>query len=498
MTEHQEKDLDIKDLPPEETLTPEEKEQLAGAGRFRPMLEALETREMMDAGLGGAIMAPMAPIGGGAAPAVGNVRTLDAPAPAIEVVMPAEVLQDSGANSASISTSAPGNNSALTTGGIATTAAAEAEPATTVETPAANGSPGSLAATSALASTAAAPAAATTVAMAAGNHSTTPKGTPTQPAYLGASDASAAVPVTYDGNKEGVLVGDDKSDVIRLYDKAGGNIVDQWDFRSKTGSQASDIEAAARVNNTIYWMTSSGKVFVTEMTPAGLEFVKTVDLNNAIKEWGKNITVSANGEAMTLAQAMDKNDKNYFNIEAFAIGPDGTAYIGFRAPLSDKDGKALLLPVTNFQKLMSGEAKTAEFGKLITLGFEGRGIRDIVWSQDMGKFLILAGNYGVGPGQNLSTRLFAWDGPGENGIYKSDGPNTKVTFLKENGTDPEGKYMSYEAIGRIKDLGGGNWQVQLLSDDGGSLDHGKKYQDKKTERPFNERYFYGEFVTFSL
>jgi hypothetical protein len=47
-------------------------------------------------------------------------------------------------------------------------------------------------------------------------------------------------------------------------------------------------------------------------------------------------------------------------------------------------------------------------------------------------------------------------------------------------------------------LGGGNWEVQLLSDDGGSLDHGKKYQDKKTERPFNERYFYGEFVTFSI
>ena len=34
MSERTEKDIDIKDLPPEETLTPEEKERLAGAGRF--------------------------------------------------------------------------------------------------------------------------------------------------------------------------------------------------------------------------------------------------------------------------------------------------------------------------------------------------------------------------------------------------------------------------------------------------------------------------------
>jgi hypothetical protein len=135
-------------------------------------------------------------------------------------------------------------------------------------------------------------------------------------------------------------------------------------------------------------------------------------------------------------------------MEAFAVGPDGTAYIGFRAPLSDEKGKALLLPVTNFQKLMSGEAKTAEFGKPISLDFHdaatdrGRGIRDIVWSPEMGKFLILAWNYGVSGAaipQDLPTQLFAWDGPGENGIYKSAEPNAKVTYLTQNGKDPEGK-----------------------------------------------------------
>jgi len=59
------KNNEINDLPLEECLTAEEKEQLAGAGRFRPTFEALEMREMMDAGLGGALAAPMAPTDGG-------------------------------------------------------------------------------------------------------------------------------------------------------------------------------------------------------------------------------------------------------------------------------------------------------------------------------------------------------------------------------------------------------------------------------------------------
>src|SRR5262249_53279149 len=155
----------------------------------------------------------------------------------------------------------------------------------------------------------------TTSAMVSGNYSTTPKGSDTQPAYLGSSDASAAVFVRYKaGNgdiRDGVLVGDDKSDVIRLYDARGGNPVASYDFKKYTNSPASDIEAAARVGkDTIYWMTSSGKVFVTKMTfdiegnLSGLKFDKTVDLYNAIKEAGKDISVIANGTVTTLAAAM--------------------------------------------------------------------------------------------------------------------------------------------------------------------------------------------------
>ena len=72
-TEKTDKSLEISDLPPEETLTPEEKERLAGAGRLRPTVEALEAREMMDAtGLGGAGL-PLSPPSNAA-----HIRRLDA------------------------------------------------------------------------------------------------------------------------------------------------------------------------------------------------------------------------------------------------------------------------------------------------------------------------------------------------------------------------------------------------------------------------------------
>jgi uncharacterized protein YkwD len=52
--------IHIDDLPPAEALTPEQEELLLGAGlrSFRPMLEGLETREVMSANLGSTLVAP--------------------------------------------------------------------------------------------------------------------------------------------------------------------------------------------------------------------------------------------------------------------------------------------------------------------------------------------------------------------------------------------------------------------------------------------------------
>ena len=78
MSERLNKDIEITDLPAEETLTPEEKERLAGAGRkpYLPQFETLEKREMMDAGLGGGIEAPIQLPGGGDAAGTAHVRNM--------------------------------------------------------------------------------------------------------------------------------------------------------------------------------------------------------------------------------------------------------------------------------------------------------------------------------------------------------------------------------------------------------------------------------------
>jgi hypothetical protein len=68
--------IQFNDLPPFETLTPEAMEEIFGAGlrSFQPTIEALEAREMMDAGLGQALVAPLPR--GGVAPCHGNVHFL--------------------------------------------------------------------------------------------------------------------------------------------------------------------------------------------------------------------------------------------------------------------------------------------------------------------------------------------------------------------------------------------------------------------------------------
>src|SRR5262249_51371500 len=73
----------IDDLPIPEKLTPEEEEQIRGAGRFRPTLEALENREMYAADLGAAL-APSLMALGNAARGDAHMRTL---MPALEIQM---------------------------------------------------------------------------------------------------------------------------------------------------------------------------------------------------------------------------------------------------------------------------------------------------------------------------------------------------------------------------------------------------------------------------
>ena len=339
--------------------------------------------------------------------------------------------------------------------------------------------------------------------------------------YKGASDASAALPV---GNGDFVFVGDDKSDVIRLYNSKTGALIKSipfiTDLRNLGLRESSDIEGVTRVGNVAYWIGSGGKfgsnvIFATKVIDQGaesdLEFLgKVTDMQNAIKAWGKanpTFKVTRDGiTEVTLDTAM-KNalkgsgfDKSWYNIEGIVANPAGnTAYIAFRAPLVKQTVRvpnggtkvelgSFLLPVTNFTNLFPDSnnnpatAKTPTFGAAIVLnGMGGRGIRDIVDHPQWNRFLILGGNSHNG---TKSTLLYTWDGQVTNG--RGTVSKLSTDGVKEPGTN---RFLSFEAIGNIiGNPNDGSAVVQLLSDDGGSP-HGKNLKD------FNQRFFWGQFYS---
>ncbi|WP_322759359.1 PxKF domain-containing protein, partial [Frankia sp. Cr2] len=260
-----------------------------------------------------------------------------------------------------------------------------------------------------------------------------------QTRYLaGASDASTAVDVG-DGY---ALVGDDENQALRLYDSTrSGPPVASFDYTTSLGltdiagggPREVDIEASARVGDTVYWIgsesnSSEGKarpnrnrVFATRLSGSGagatLTFVGYYDhLRQDLLSWDHDDLhgLGADHYGLTASAATgvipEAGGGAGYNIEGLEFAPDGTtAYLGFRAPLSPAAGrtKALVVAVTNFPSLVTGSPGPgpATFGAPIELDLAGRGIREIR-RNDVGQYLLIAG-----PATDTgSEQLYTWDG----------------------------------------------------------------------------------------
>ena len=183
-------------------------------------------------------------------------------------------------------------------------------------------------------------------------------------------DASAAVDV---GGGYAV-VADDESNTLRLYDRsASGAPVRTWDFSSKLGvSKEIDIEGAARVGDTVYWTGSLGNnkdgeyksarntVFTTTVSGSGAAHRScrsAARTRGSATTWSPGTRRTGTATASRRAPRTARSPKQIdgFNVEGleFAPGSTTTAYVGFRAPLAPAvaGGKALLVPVTNFDKV---------------------------------------------------------------------------------------------------------------------------------------------------
>ena len=310
--------------------------------------------------------------------------------------------------------------------------------------------------------------------------------------HIGRSDASTVVQIDADY----MYVADDENQALRLYNRnQSGVSLNSFDYTTSLGltdisggiPREVDIESSTKLANRIFWLgshdnSSSGsnrpnrsRVFATDLSGTGnattLSYVGRYDgLKTDLLAWdqsnGHGLGADYFGLVASAATGVipEAADGSGFNIEGLVIAPDNsTAYICFRAPIVPVTSrtKALIVPVTNFTSLFSGNPTTginALFGIPIQLDLGGRGIREIK-KNDSGQYLIIAGpvatSTDIAPANFV---LYAWSG---NAV---DAPVALSTTLSSNNLKG-----SFEGIVTVPDPLIDNASVQLVVDNGDAI-----------------------------
>lgn len=242
----------------------------------------------------------------------------------------------------------------------------------------------------------------------------------------GLSDASAVVAL----DALYMLVADDESSMLRVYPRAGGAAVKEWDAGAALGvSGELDLEGGARIGNQIFFTSSlSNKkngtveasrawVFALDVAGSGAATsislaAKRGDLRAQLIAWD-NANGHGKGAAYYGFQAsttgLPPERVDGFSIEGLTVSPDDNwLWFGFRAPQvpTAARAKALIVPVRRSDFFT---AATPTFGAPIELNLGGRGIRslDKIGSQ----YLIIAGPAGSASDDvPADFRLYRWSG----------------------------------------------------------------------------------------
>lgn len=277
--------------------------------------------------------------------------------------------------------------------------------------------------------------------------------------FHGMCDASAAIEV----GPGTFVVADDEDNVLRIYDAdRGGQPVAGVDVSAALGLTPKgkkhptmpelDLEAATRIDDRAYWLTSHGRNSKAKLRPERQRFFATsvpadgaelALVGHPYERLVDDLIADPRYAAFGLAAAAERapKDPGGLNLEGMTATTAGTLLVGFRNPVPE--GRALLMEVLTPGAIVD-EGAPVQVGPPIRLDLGGDGVRALTWWH--GAYLIVAGHYDSGG----TSRLYRWDGEG-----------TPVPIeLPLDGLNPEGTFTP-----EARD------ELMLLSDDGTVL-HG--------------------------
>lgn len=251
--------------------------------------------------------------------------------------------------------------------------------------------------------------------------------------FRGASDASAAI----DLDERTLLVADDENNLLRAYRIEGGSPVFRFDLTGFLAvvakSPEADIEAAARIGDRAYWISSHGRnrngkwrpnrcrFFATELL-VGPQGVAVREIGRPYAELAKRLAADRGVRAVCpgLAESFhpgkldgDRERRlapkaRGLNIEGLCAGADGQClYIGLRNPRVVPPGAtgdhAVVVPLLNPAEVVE-KAQPPRFGRPMLWNLGGLGIRDMVRSEQHRATFVLAGP----PGDGGRSALYRW------------------------------------------------------------------------------------------
>lgn len=193
-----------------------------------------------------------------------------------------------------------------------------------------------------------------------------------------------------------LAVASDELDELAVYDRRG--IVPDW---SEDLGKVDDIEAAARIGETVFWITSHGFKEKTKKRKKRRKLLATqAGANGLPEERGRKFdemiaTLTEALKGAGVALAADDLERS-LDIEGLAAITDGALLIGIRAPLAENGNALLVLLPEPFGLLALDQPPggPAE-ARVIALDLQRRGIRAMARDPD-GSFVVIAGPSGDG------------------------------------------------------------------------------------------------------